>query len=419
MRWRHQTSAVETVLSAPVSVMVQTNMAWRNLDYTVSHDQQKLLIRYGHGLVDNADKGYGYDLLLYDLSQATLTTVLTTTDYIFSFAISPDHQWAAYIVRDVKPPSRYRWWQRWLKTHPCACGEPPMAGTVYLVHLQPPYQAQPVDVCGPSATGAGECSGLLGWSADEQRLLWLDGTGIWAVEPHRVEKRLLVKDVQAAGVAVTSESTPLSRYLLGRSYLHPIVHYGVLDRQSWWFLELPESAEHTFSAESLFWLQDNRLFWAKAALGDATQSPRVELWRLQPGEKTFLTQQQVLQIPTNGNIYPAAATRLADGRLMLALVNADHRHGGQSGLYELDLVNGVLYKRNDFPVLLPADLVENVDYFGPLIWSPDGTGAIYLRPIPRSLYLRAFHIPTNGVPAQEINALLGNRPEQFQWLRVD
>ena len=417
LRWRPRRQQVELILSAPITPTLSDNDEWRDLRYTVSKDQQKVLIVYGHG---RAGQPYAADLLLYDTAQATITPLLTSRNYLFSFAISPDHQWAAYIVWDVEPPSRYSWWQRLLKTHPCACGEPPAIGTVYVVRLQPPYQPQKLRVCGPTPTGQGECNGLLGWLFNNHQLVWQDGAGYWNANLEQNQTTLLLQNSESA-IALNPSAKALyhQRYLISWLYKQWKVSYGILDTHTWRLLALPQPTGYAVHGTPLLWLTDNRLLWAKPAAGDATQSPTLELWSLQPGKADFLTLQQSLQIPTKANLYPLAATQLPDGRLWLALVNADRTIGGQSGLYELNLTAGVLQKKQDFPPFSLINPHQSIDYFGQLFWSPDGTGAIYLRPLPDSLGWHSYFIPTHSAPAQMLGTWLGKMPEQLTWLKVN
>ena len=414
VRWRPRNNQVQLILSAPITPTFTDNDEWRDLRYTVSGDHQKVLIVYGHG---HTSQSYAYDLLLYDTAQATITPLLTSTTDLFSFAISPDHQWIAYIVRDVEPPSRYAWWQRLLKTHPCACGEPPSIGTVYVVRLQPPYQPQKLRICGPAPTGRGECNGLLGWLFNHYQLVWHDGAGYWSADLEQNQITMLLRNSEPA-IALN----PLAKALYHKRYLISWlndqweVSYGILDTHTWRLLALPQPAHHSVHDTPLLWLTDNRLLWAKPAVGDATQQPTLELWSLRPGEADFLTQQQVFQIPTTAGLYPMAATQLPDGRLWLALVNANRTTGGQSGLYELKLIAGVLQKWQDFPPFSLVNPLQTIDYFGQLFWSPDGTGAIYLRPVPDSLDLCSYFIPTTSAPAQVLDRWLGKMPEQLTWL---
>lgn len=174
--WHGKNGATHILLSIPLTTSNPTDEVWHNVQYTTSADQQKVLIEYGHGIFG---KEYAYALLLYDPMQTTLTTLLTTQEYIMSFALSPDQQWAAYILRDISSPRRHGWWRHWLGWHQCYCGEPPHIGTIYAIHLQPPYQPQKVAVCG---TIANECIGLLGWPFRNEQLHWQDLSGYWAAD---------------------------------------------------------------------------------------------------------------------------------------------------------------------------------------------------------------------------------------------
>jgi|688.fasta_scaffold125876_2 hypothetical protein len=174
LRWHGKNGVTHILLSIPLTTSNPTDEVWHNVQYTTDRDRQKLLIEYGHGVFG---KEYVYALLLYDPIQTTLTTLLTTQEYIMSFALSPDQQWAAYILRDIPPPQRHVWWRHWLGGHQCYCGEPPHIGTIYAMRLQPPYQAQKVAVCG---TITDECIGLLGWPFHNEQLRWQDDAGYWA-----------------------------------------------------------------------------------------------------------------------------------------------------------------------------------------------------------------------------------------------
>lgn len=418
LRWRHKTNDLETIVSTVISSTNPITASWNELDYALSTDQSKLLIAHGQGVIQQWQKN---TLLLYDTHQATLTTLLTTTHQIAAIAISPDHQWAAYMVRDVQPPPRRQsWWQTLLGTHRCYCGEGPSIGTIYAMHLQPPYLPQKLRVCGPATDGSGECKGLLGWLFNHQQLLWQDGDGYWAAELEQNHIGLLVKDGQPTiAMNPTRDRLNLNRYLISWIYRYPEVSYGILDASMWRVLELPHQAGQTPHDAPLLWLADNRLLWAKPAVGDVTQRPTIELWTVAANRSNFLTLQQVLQIPGNTSIYPIAADQLADGRIVLAIANADGNSGGSSGLYWLDLEKGLLHKLNDFPKHTSVEITETTDHFGQIKWAPDGAGAIYLRPLPQTSKQQAFYILADGSPSLPLNLLLGNSPEQLTWLSVN
>ena len=418
LRWRHQTNNLETIVSTLVSGTNPITASWNELDYALSADQSKLLIAHGQGVIQQWQKN---TLLLYDTHQATLTTLLTTTHQIAAIAISPDQQWAAYMVSDVQPPPRRQsWWQTLLGTYHCYCGEGPSIGTIYAMHLQPPSPPQKLRVCGPAADGSGECKGLLGWLFNHQQLLWQDGDGYWAAELEQNHIGLLVKAGQPAiAMNPTRDRLNLNRYLISSIYRYPEVGYGVLDTATWHVLELPHQAGQTPTNAPLLWLADNRLLWAKPAAGDSSQRPTIELWTVAANRSNFLTLQQVLQIPGNTSIYPVSVAQLADGRIILAIANADGNSGGRSGLYWLDLEKGLLHKLNNFPKRTSAEIAESAGYFGQIKWSPGGARAIYLRAHAKTSNVSAFYIPADGSPSIPVNARLGNAPEQVTWLAVN
>lgn len=415
LRWRHQTNALETIVSTAISGTNSITESWNELAYALSDDQSKLLIAHGQEV---GQQWYENTLLLYDTDRETLSTLLTTTHQIADIAISPDHQWAAYMLRDVKPPPRqHGWWQKLLGIDHCYCGERSSMGTIYAMHLQPPAPPQKLRVCGPAANGSGECKGLLGWLFNNQQLLWHDGDGYWAAELGQNHISLLVKASQPAiAMNPTQDRLNLNRYLISWIYRHPDVSYGILDTSAWRVLALPQQGGQKLYDAPLLWLADNRLLWAKPAAGDSSQRPTIELWTVTPNQPNFLTLQQLLQIPGDATIYPIAADQLADGRIVLAIANADGTSGGSGGLYWLDLKKSLLHKLNDFPTRTSAEIAESAGYFGQIEWAPDGAGAIYLRPLAQTSKLRAFYIPADRSPPVPVNTLLGNSPGQLTWL---
>lgn len=335
-----------------------------------------------------------YEIARFEPATGLVESLVQLDRQIFTFALSPNGEWVAYMVREDSDH-----------------GQP--EGPIYAFPWNNPAAQVEIGRCAAQITvhttwGCGE----LKWSPDSRQLAWSDGVGVWLKGLQQGEARQLFVQSQAdpsqeegGGLARLQAWSPTGRYILTRVGYWEGSDKQVLDTETAQMVIIPDSSEYPMPNALSTWLADGRLFVIYPLYtGENKQEHMVRLWRIDPANPELLVLDGEFSLATAG--FLGLPTQRTDGYVSVA---SERGIGQEAASGNLVLINPTTYE------IIPISPLPNQEGSElEALWAPDNSGAIVSARWGKRMPL---YIPADGQVIYDLTPIVSTRePCCFQWL---
>lgn len=352
------------------------------------------------------ESGAVSDIVLLDLATNQAVTLVPNTHVAAGLTFSPDGKWLAYWADSEEIQAR--------RSPGLGAPLPQITSdfwpaAVYIQQTSPPYVRKVLGRCSPPEGYA--CQSALHWARQGDRVMWFAGNNLWWAD-------LQGKLAQTRAIELVAEPTLWSshdNYLLGRmgsGYIEGSL-WGIVTLSTGKRMEIPGTFEYVKRNAELAWALDENLLITWVGNPPLLQRLAVTGERLTVIEEVPMP----LLLAANDTGFPTKPVQLADGRILLALVNANAQNPAGRGIYQVWA--GVSTRLNGLPTAYHRQ--PDSTYFnfsGELFWSADGAGVIYYEPYTEYGYPaeNLLYVPADGSALYDLKPILGDQPTNLLWV---
>ena len=273
----------------------------------------------------------------------------------------------------------------------------------------PPYTKIELGRC--LSTERQLCELDLHWSAQGDQVIWIAGYTFWQADLQGNPAKARTTEL----IGMPRRWSAQDSYLLGQmgsGHLEGSV-WGIVPLATGKRMEIPGTFEYVKRNAELAWDLDENLLITWVGNPPLLQRLAVTGERLTVIEEVPMP----LLLAASDTGFPTKPHQLADGRIMLALVNADAQNPAGRGIYQVWA--GVSTRLNGLPTAYHGQ--PDSGYFnfsGEFFWSADGAGAIYADPYTAYGYpaQNLLYVPADGSALYDLKPLLGEQPTNLHWL---
>lgn len=392
IHWDHERNQLDVVVepeevSQATAEQEPTWLPGAVLGFSVSADSSRVaMVRRWHESHD--------EIVRFEPATGLVETMLQQEREIFTFALSPDGEWVAYMVKVYSDD-----------------GAP--EGPIYLFPWNNPAAQVEIGRCAAQYEGVNRpgCGEKIIWSPDSRQVAWSDGFGVWLKDLQESDARQLfvhtlvhLGQEETSGLARLLAWAPTGRYLLTQVVNWENSNKQLLDTETGQMTLIPDSyITHTMSDAFSTWLTDGRLFVINPYYyaDENNQERLARLWRLDPATPEVLILDGEFSLGTEG--FPGLPTQRTDGYLSVA------SEGGQ------EAANGhlVIIDPTSLEMIPMSTLPNQARNQLETVWAPDNSGAIVsARGGGMPLY-----IPADGQVVYDLTPIMRSaEPCCFKWL---